>query len=29
VMENAVLSVAVAIDEGFGGHGQWDRLVVD
>jgi hypothetical protein len=28
-MKDAVLRVAVAIDEGFGGHGRWDRLVVD
>ena len=28
-MNDAVLRVAVAIDEGFGRHGQWDRLIVD
>jgi hypothetical protein len=28
-MKDAVLMVAVAIDEGFGGHGRWDRLVID
>jgi hypothetical protein len=28
-MKDVVLRVAVAIDEGFGAHGQWDRLIVD
>ena len=28
-MKDAVLRIAVAVDEGFGRHGQWDRLVVD
>ena len=28
-MPDVVLAVAMAIDAGFGGRGQWDRLVVD